>query len=275
MSQALYPPARPLSVGEVLDLAFLVFKATLVKCLPYGVFAMIAGQLPNIDDLIGSGARRPAGDHDALWMALYIVGILLMLIAWCALLLRQRAIVEHRPTADAFDFGETRRRLLPFMTISLLVLVAVRGEFALLEVVPVQYRTRVAIPLLALSLYLGVILSCTWPAVLFAGQGALGAVRYSARLVFRNWWRAATVYAVGFAVVIAFGVVIAMIIPIIVPAIGVDIAVMTAVLQVVLSALGALAAPFFGALLLAVFGDLRVRTEGLDLQQRSVGMAVE
>jgi hypothetical protein len=275
MSQALYPPSRPLSVGEVLDLAFLVFKATLVKCLPYGVFAMIAGQLPNIDDLMRRGARRPAGEHDAVWMALYIVGILLMLVAWCALLLRQRAIVEHRPTADAFDFGETRRRLLPFMTISLLVLVAARAEFALLEVVPLQYRTLVAVPVLALSLYLGVMLSCTWPAVLFAGERAFGAVRYSARLVFRNWWRAATVYAVGFAVVIAFGVVIAMIIPIIVPAIGIDIAVMTAVLQVVLSTLGALAAPFFGALLLAVFGDLRVRREGLDLQQHSVGMAVD
>ena len=275
MSQALYPPARPLSVGEVLDLAFLVFKATLVKCLPYGVFAMIAGQLPNIDDLVRSGVRRSASDHDAVWMTLYIVGILLMLVAWCALLLRQRAIVEHRPTAGAFDFGETRRRLLPFMTVSLLVLVVARGEFALLGVVPLQYRTLVAAPVLALSLYLGVMLSCTWPAVLFAGEGALGALRYSARLVFGNWWRAATVYAVGFAVVIAFGVVIAMIIPIIVPAIGVDIAVMTAVLQVVLSALGALAAPFFGALLLAVFGDLRVRTEGVHLQQQSVGMAVE
>ncbi len=275
MSQALYPPARPLSVGEVLDLAFLIFKATLVKCLPYGVFAMIAGQLPNIDDLVRSGVRRPAGDHDAVWVTLYIVGVLLMLIAWCALLLRQRAIVEHRPTADAFDLGETRRRLLPFMTISLLVLVAARGEFAALAAVPLQYRTGVALPVLALSLYLGVMLSCTWPAVLFAGEGAFGAARYSARLVLRNWWRAATVYAVGFAVVIAFGVVIAMIIPIVVPAIGVDIAVMTAVLQVVLSALGALAAPFFGALLLAVFGDLRVRTEGLHLQQQSVGMAVE
>src|SRR5258708_5111011 len=266
MSQALYPPARPLSVGEVLDLAFLVLQATLVKCLPYGVFAMIAGQLPNIDDLVRSGVRRPAGDHDAVWVTLYIVGVLLMLITWCALLLRQRAIVEHRPTADAFDLGETRRRLLPFMTISLLVLVAARGEFAVLAAVPVPYRTGGAVPVLAPGLYFGGLLSCAGPAVLFGGEGRFGGVRYSAGLVFRKWWGAATVYAVGFAVVIAFGVVIAMIIPIVVPAIGVDIAVMTAVLQVVLSALGALAAPFFGALLLPVFGDLRVRTAALHLQ---------
>lgn len=275
MSQALYPPARPLSVGEVLDLAFLVFKVSLVKCLPYGVFAMIAGQLPNIYELARGGVRRPAGAHDALWWVLYIVGILLMLVAWSALLLRQRAIVERRPTANAFEPGERLRRLPPFMTISLLVLGATRGEFALLEVVPLQHQVALLVPLLALSLYLGVMLSCIWPAVLFADQGAFGAVRYSVRLVFRNWWRAATVYAVGFAVVVAFGVVIAMIIPIIVPAVGVDIAVMTAVVTVVLSALGALAAPFFGALLLAVFGDLRVRREGVDPRQQSVDLAVE
>jgi hypothetical protein len=275
MSQALYPPARPLSVGESLDLAFLVFKATVVKCLPYGAFAMIAGQLPNIFDLVRGGVRRPFGGGNPLWLALYSIGILLMLVAWSALLLRQRAIVEHKPTAVRSELAETLRLLPSFLAATLLVLVAIAGEFALLALVSRQYRIGVLVPLLALSLYLTVLLSCTWPAVLFAGKGSFDGVRYSIRLIFRNWWRVATVYAVGLAVVIAFGVVVAMIIPIIVPALGVDIAVMTAVLTVVLSALGALAAPFFGALLVAVFGDLRVRTEGVDLQQRIVGMAVE
>jgi hypothetical protein len=275
MSQTLYPPARPLSVGEVLDLAFLIFKATLVKCLPYGVFAMLAGQLPNIYDLVRGGVRQPFGGGNPIWLTLYIVGILLMLVAWSALLFRQRALVEHQPKAGTFQLAETLHRLPQFLAASLLVVVAVCADFSLLAVVPQQYRIAVLLPLLASSLYLGVLLSCTWPAVLFAGQGAFDALRYSVRLVSRNWWRVATVYAVGFAVVIAFGVVVAMIIPIIVPAVGVDIAVMTAVLTVVLSASGALAAPFFGALLLAVFGDLRVRREGIDLQRRIVGMAAE
>ncbi len=46
-------------------------------------------------------------------------------------------------------------------------------------------------------------------------------------------------------------------------------------LTVVLSALGALAAPFFGSLLLAVCGDLRVRRQGIDLPESGVDMAVE
>ena len=271
----MYPPARPLSVGEVLDLAFLVFKATLLKCLPYGAFAMIAGQLPNIYDLVRGGVRRPFGGGNPIWLTLYVVGVLLMLVTWSALLLRQRAIVAHEPTSVRSELAETLRRLPPFLAATLLVIAALAGEFALRALVPLQYRFGALIPLLGLSLYLAVLLSCTWPAVLFAGQGAFGAVRYNVRLISRNWWRVAIVYAVGLAVVIAFGVVVAMIIPMIVPAVGVDIAVMTAVLTVVLSTLGALAMPFFGALLLAVFGDLRVRTEGIDLRQRIAGMAVE
>jgi hypothetical protein len=37
----------------------------------------------------------------------------------------------------------------------------------------------------------------------------------------------------------------------------------------------AVVAPFVCALVLAVFGDLRVRKEGIDLQQRITGLAVE
>ncbi len=104
MPQSLYPPARPLGIGEVLDLAFLIFKVTLVRCLPYGVFAMIAGQLPNIYDLLrGVGVHRPFGGGDPIWIALYIIGIVLMLVAWSALLLRQRAIVE-----TPIDGGDSR-----------------------------------------------------------------------------------------------------------------------------------------------------------------------
>jgi hypothetical protein len=47
------------------------------------------------------------------------------------------------------------------------------------------------------------------------------------------------------------------------------------VLTVLANATVAVVAPFVSALLLAVFGELRVRKEGLDLQQRIGGLAVE
>src|SRR6266700_2685475 len=72
MANTLYPPPRPQSVGEILDSAFRIFRATLVKCLPYAIAAVIAGLLPNIYDLAtGRGllqARDPLGSAlGALW----------------------------------------------------------------------------------------------------------------------------------------------------------------------------------------------------------------
>src|SRR5258707_959267 len=80
MPNILYPPPRPQSVGEILDSAFRIFRATLLKCLPYATVAVIASQLPNIYYLAtGRGAL-------VLLIVLYflsglIAGILAVLLA--------------------------------------------------------------------------------------------------------------------------------------------------------------------------------------------------
>jgi hypothetical protein len=275
MSSAFYPPARPLSIGEVLDLVIVIFKATAVRCLPYGICAVIAQQLPHIYDF-GSGAvRQPFGAGRPAWLALSIVGTLLALIAWSALLLRQRAIIERRPTDTRSELTETLRRLPSFALATLLVFVAVGAEYAVLLMVPRHYHTGALLPLLVLSAYLAVLLSCPWPAVLLAGQGPLGALHQSVRLVRGNWWRAGAAYAVGLVTVLVLGILVGILIALVVPTLVADIPVMTAVFTVIANAMGAVVAPFVCALLLAVFGDLRVRKEGTDLQQRIVGLAVE
>src|ERR1700758_2407874 len=48
MSEALYPPPRPLSVGEVLDLSFRIYRRTFVKCLVFGAFLVVVRWLPNL-----------------------------------------------------------------------------------------------------------------------------------------------------------------------------------------------------------------------------------
>jgi hypothetical protein len=275
MSPAFYPPARPSSIGEVLDLAFHIFKATLVKGLPYGICAVIVQQLHNIYDLGGGAVRQPLSGSRPASVALFLLGALLALIAWSALLLRQRAIIEHRPTAIKSELAESLRRLPSFLPATLLFIAVVGGGFAVLLVVPQQYRADVRIPLAVLGFYLAILLSCTWPAVLFTGQGPFGALRQSVRLAWGHWWRIAAIYAVGAAVVLVVAILFGALIGMVVSALGADIPVVTAVLAVVVNALGAVMAPFAGALLLATFGDLRVRKEGTDLQQRIVDLAVE
>jgi hypothetical protein len=276
MSSALYPPARPLSVGEVLDLVFQIFKATLVKGLPYGICAVVAQQLPNVYALAsGVTVRQALSAGQPIGIALFAVGVLLALVAWSALLLQQRAIIEQRPTSIKSELGEALRRLPSFFGATLLFLVLVGSGVAVIMTVPPQYRTGVRFPVEILSLYLAVLLSCTWPAVLFAGQGPLGALRQSVRLVWRNWWRVAVVYVVGAAVVIVVSVLLGALIAAIVSSLGAGIPVVTSVFTEVANVLGAVTAPFAGALLLATFADLRVRKEGTDLKQRIAGLAVD
>src|SRR6266702_5151748 len=276
MSSALYPPARPLSVGEVLDLVFQIFKATLVKGLPYGICAVVAQQLPNVYALAsGVTVRQALSAGQPIGLVLFTVGVLLALVAWSALLLQQRAIIEQRPTSIKSELGEALRRLPSFFVATLLFLVVVGSGAAVIMVVPSQYRTGVRIPVEILSLYLAVLLSCTWPAVLFAGQGPLGALRQSARLVWGNWWRIAVGSVGGGAVVSVVSVLLGALIAAIVSSLGAGILVMTSVFTEVANVLGAVTAPFVGALLLAVFADLRVRKEGTDLKQRIVDLAVE
>src|ERR1700686_993304 len=67
MPNILYPPPRPQSVGEILDSAFRIFRATLLKCLPYATVAVIASQLPNIYYLAtGRGASTRADTRPGL-----------------------------------------------------------------------------------------------------------------------------------------------------------------------------------------------------------------
>jgi hypothetical protein len=276
MSSAFYPPARPLSVGEVLDLVFQIFKATLVKGLPYGICAVVAQQLPNVYALAsGVTVRQASSAGQPIGIALFVIGVLLALVAWSALLLQQRAIIEQRPTSIKSELGEALRKLPSFFVATLLFLVVVGSGVAVIMLVPPQYRPGVRIPAGILSVYLAVLLSCTWPAVLFAGQGPLGALRQSARLVWGNWWRIAVVYVVGAAVVIVVSVLLGALIAAIVSSLGAGIPVMTSVFTEVANVLGAVTAPFAGALLLGTFADLRVRKEGTDLKQRIVDLAVE
>jgi len=102
MSTVPYPPQRQLSVGEVLDLTFRIYRVTFAKCLAFATCGVIAGQLAAIYALL-KGHTPPRGStamsgmlelmQDRTVVALYIVGIVLTVAFYAAVLLRQRAII--------------------------------------------------------------------------------------------------------------------------------------------------------------------------------------
>jgi Membrane domain of glycerophosphoryl diester phosphodiesterase len=258
MSTLAWSPARPQSTGEVLDTTFRIFQATLLKCLPYGLAAMLAAQAPNIYDLARGMGPRGFGANDASWWALFAAGTIASLACFCAIILRQNAMLRGAPLSTRGELARTLRRLPGIVALFVLSLVILAISLAAL-VLP--------------GVYLSVPLVLVWPAFVIEGQDVPEALRTGWRLTRHQWWHTTSILAVGFTVVVVFvlGVTIcAVALP---SAGGADVAVAIALSAAVFVVMGAIGAPFFGALVIATYGELRVRRDGLDLEQRLARLA--
>lgn len=272
----LYPPPRPLPISQVLDSSFRIFKMTFVRCLAFGPLWIIVGQLPNIYHLAIGRPRQSFGGSDPVWWLLYIVGALGSIALSAALCLHQRDIVRGVPTRAIAQLAVAARRLPAILGVSILILLLVvvpAGIFAgiLFSATggPNLNSVSTLVGGAVLILYVGflsILFAFAWPALLLDGFAPVAAMQYSFNLALGNWWRTAAVLTVAFVVVMTVYFVVAMVV---IPLAGaMDVAIVAAVTEVMFVALSALVAPYFAATLLALYGDLKARKEGTDLQQR-------
>src|SRR5512146_1238055 len=117
MPSVLYPPQRPQAIGEVLDCAFAIFKVTVLKCLPFGLLAMVTSQLKSIYDL---ATGRALGARDFGSWLFFALGVLASIVLWSAVILRQKAILERRESSAAAELASAARAL-PAMAIALVL----------------------------------------------------------------------------------------------------------------------------------------------------------
>lgn len=259
MSQVLYPPARPQSIGEVLDTGFRIFQSSLGRCLVYGALYVIAGQLANIYTLAAGHPLGQVRRDDPLWWAFYAVAVVTTIILWSAIMLRQNAIASGAPISFRAELGHVLVRLFRLIALVIAcVIVVIVG--LVLFVVP--------------GLYLAVALAFSLPAMVLRDHGVVSAMRHSLSLVRGNWWRTTIIFTVAGTVLFMLYGLALMLSALLLPFAGAeDIAVVTAATAAVAVAMGAIAAPFFCAVLLATFAELRVRREGIDLEQRIAAAA--
>src|SRR5258708_14990204 len=111
MSSVLYRHSRPQAIGEVLDSAFRIFQATLLKCLPYSVLATVAGQLQNIYSIVTGRTLPKFSNSDPGWWALYLVGVALGCALINGIILRQGAIASGSPSTGAAVLLEGLRKV--------------------------------------------------------------------------------------------------------------------------------------------------------------------
>src|SRR5215831_5359346 len=278
MSTVPYPPQRQLSFGEVLDLTFRIYRETFVKCLFFATCGVIAGQLAGIYALVkghslaqGPAAAGMAGMmaamQDRVFDALYIAGLVLTLIFYAAVILRQRAIITDGEVGGELSAALRRVPAL----IGLLLLVALASVACLVPVFATSGALRMVLgfAVAVLLCYAVVAISCAQTILLVEQAGPAASLARSWRLTAGSFWRLSIIYTVALIILIALYLVIAAVAGFLagVLAHG-DVAMVTAFAEVIGIILGALVTPFYGALALAVLADLKVRREGADLAQR-------
>ncbi|HTX23954.1 MAG TPA: hypothetical protein VMD03_04810 [Steroidobacteraceae bacterium] len=249
-----YPPSRPQSIGEVLDTGFKIFQTTLLPCLPYGVTWVVVGQLATLHDLAAGRPLRAFGGSDPIGWLWFALSIVLALAIWSLLILRQSALASGRTSSLAGELRITLERL-PQLVALLLVAAAACAVGLLLLVLP--------------GLYLAVAFTLAVPALLARRLGPIAALRYAARLLYGHFWRTTLILSIALVVTLALYTVVATITLLACTLGGVtDVAVVTAVSRAAGIALGAVAAPFGCAIILAIFGELGARREGPELERR-------
>lgn len=242
MPSVLYPPQHPQAIGEVLDSAFAIFKVTLLKCLPFGLLAMVTSQLKSIYDL---ATGRALGSHDPGSWLFFGLGVLASMVLWSAVILRQKAVLELRDTTAAAEVLKAARAL-PSMILSFVVGLLLCGVGLVLLVIP--------------GLYVMLAFPFVWQVILFEHRGLLDAFTDSRRLMRGNAWRVLTIFCVGLSMLLVFDIIVYMLVAVVLQFAGTgDVTLVTSAAPVVVIALGAITSPFLCALGLAAYGDLQVR----------------
>ncbi|MGH8217686.1 MAG: hypothetical protein ACREUT_03825 [Steroidobacteraceae bacterium] len=250
---ALYPPPRPQSIGEVLDAGFRLFRATLGHCLPYGALVMIAGELGNLYELFSG--RLPSAtlelEHDRTWWTWYGVGLAIMLLLWGALLTRQDALARRRPVSMTAELGASLRKFPQLVALTLIAWGGITLGLLLL-VVP--------------GLYLAVALAFGAPALFVGGaSGPVRALAESLRLVRGEWRRTALLMVLVILITLAVdGVLSAVLTAASAVIADVDVADrmrVASISEIVGVIVGSITAPFWSAMILAIYADLVRRAE--------------
>jgi hypothetical protein len=258
-------PTQPQGIGGVLDTAFQLYKASLGGVWPITLLLAIFGIVPSMYMMLTGGFTNGAGDvrdmtalmTDPLYWATSLVSVALSMWAMGALYLRQRAIALDEEMSLGAALQTALGRMLPLVLMVLLLIIVIVVGLVLL-VIPGL--------ILMVSLMLGVNL------MMFEGKGPIDSLTGSHKLVWGNWWRTAAILTVGSILVMVIYMAVALVIGIISPIFGMAVAslVLYGLISGMLMGLlmNLLVTPFFSALLISLYWDLKLRKEGGDLAAR-------
>lgn len=269
-------PASPRPIGGVLGGAFHLLAATFTQVVGLAIlYCAIAGAGGLFDDTLdnlAAGTFDPEEETSIQELLPAWLGGLVGLYFFLGVVARMSAFASNRPVSIAEALRRALRRF-PALLVCLLVLFApflLAGVLTAVLAVSLAFAGLAApsvagmVGLMALTsapaLVMGVYLHLAAFLVVTADVGSVTALRRSFRLVRRNFWRTTALQAIGTAAAmlvgaggLAMGAFLAGFFD------NVSINVAAYPIQI---AVGAVTAPFFAALSLALLRDLELRHEG-------------
>jgi hypothetical protein len=255
-------PTQPQGIGGVLDTAFQLYKASIGVVWPLCLLMSIVASPPSIYMMVtGTGGAGPAGMMAAMgnptyWL-IYALSMALMMWVIGAVYLKQYSIGIDAEQSVGAALQASLGRLVPLLLMVLLFMVALTVGLVLL-IIP--------------GLILMVSLMLATGLVLFEGKGPVESLKGSHKLVWGNWWRTAAILTVGFVILMVIYMAVGLVIGVVTPLIGLgmdDVVTYSLVSGLLIGVVvNVLVTPFYAALLIAVYWDLKLRKEGGDLAAR-------
>jgi hypothetical protein len=260
----LLPLPRPLMTGEVLDAAFRLFRAGLLRTLPYSGLAVLVLELPTLYvDFMFRGKREA-------WFE--VLGYLIVLGSSAALLgvitLRLHAVSRGLRPRFRSELLAVTRRWAP----ALLATTGALGMPLLLfglgpafnNLLPATALLVLAVPLLWPTALLVLALPAFWCDEL----GPFASIVQAVRLSRRQSWRMVGALVATLCMIAVFYVLSAILVGMLSPLIGrADLFLLALVSSMVALVVGAFGVPFVMAVLIVAYEDLKLR------EQRRRGVA--
>jgi hypothetical protein len=264
------PQLRPLSIGEVLDAGFSLFRhrfgklvvAVLVPFVPLAILGTLI--VASTDDRAFDVNATETNDSGAAiagnLVGLVIQGAALALaVAACFKIISAAYLGEQTTVGESLRYGAGR---ILALIVAYIVLGIVLTISAFLLLIP--------------AIYFGVKFALTFPAIVFERKGPFSAIGRSWQLTRENWWRtfgtlfvvALLMFVISIALSLALGAAIG--------AADMDSEVVFAILTTLVN-IGVIAVtyPLGAAILTVIYYDLRVRHEGFDLQLLARGVGAD
>jgi len=258
ITAGLLPLPRPLMTGEVLDAAFRLFRAGLLRTLPYSGLAVLVLELPTLywDFIL-------PGKHDIRFQSL---GYLLVLALSAALLgvitLRLHAISRGLRPRFRGELTTVLRRWLPALIATIgavgLPVLLFGAASAFNNVMPTAALMVLAIPLLWPTLLLVVGLPAFW----CDGLGPFASIVQAGRVSRRQSWRVVGALFATLCMIAVFYLLSAFVVGMASPLIGrADLFLLAIVSSMVALVVGAFGVPFVLAVLIVAYEDLKLREQ--------------